>query len=262
MKQTLPDVYPFALQSARGETQSCDSFARFLNAWNGGIGWVYPETFLPTVDSTAAIAGMQFRQALIKYGPSNILDDDHAQVVALMAEGKVAMITEWTSFYTTLASSSTSKIYNDLGVALEPAGPYGREPAFGGFAYMVNSQIPTNYQNATWLFIQWLTSKEMAPILVEKGAVVARQFVYKNQELLTKYPYLKVAAESWEKYSKVVYRPRFPEYPAISLDASRWGSAIESGQVSIEYGLKQLYDDMYRILKSAGYYDGKTPLEE
>ncbi len=255
-------IYPFALQSARGETQSCDSFARFLNAWNGGLGWLYPKTFLPTVDSTAAIAAMEARQQVVKYGPKSILNDDHAQVIALMGEGEVAMITEWTSFYTTLASSATSKIYKDLGVALEPAGPYGREPAFGGFAYMVNSQIPKNLQDATWLFIQWLTSKEEAPTLVKDGAVVARKFVYNDPQLIAEYPYLKIAAESWDEYSKVVYRPRLPEYPAISLAASRWGSAIEDGSVSIEYGLQQLYNDIYRILNSAGYYSGKVPLEE
>jgi len=122
--------------------------------------------------------------------PPGIVSDDHAQVIQLMAQGKVAMLTEWSSFYPTLNDPSTSKIGKCLAVTSEPAGPAAADPAFGGFAYMVSSQSPKNKQAATYLFIQWLTSKNVAPELIARGAVVARKSADTMPNLQRKYPYL------------------------------------------------------------------------
>ncbi len=249
-------VYAFALQSRRGETQSCDAFARFLWPWGGEF--LDPATFQPEVTSASAKAGIEFRQKLLQYMPDGIVNDDHGEVVQLLAQGKVAMITEWSSFYATLVDPSQSKIVNDLGVATEPAGPSGAVPAFGGFAYMVSSQIPEKLQNASWLFIQWLTSKEMAKPLIENGAVVARISADGDPANQAQYPYLAPMVDSW-KTTTDIFRPRFPEWPQLSEITSNWGTQIELGQVTVDQGLQNISDEFKKVLGDAGYYSGTKP---
>ncbi|MGH7120188.1 MAG: ABC transporter substrate-binding protein [Acetobacteraceae bacterium] len=247
-------IYGFALQSRRGETQTADSFTRFL--WLFGGEWLNPKTFEPEVDSPAAIRGLTFRQDLMKYMPPGIVSDDHGEVVHLMAQGKVAMITEWSAFYPTLASPSSSTITKCLAVTTEPSGPAGIIPAFGGFAYMVSSGIPAKKQDATWLFIQWLTSKTMAAPLINHGAVVARISADTDPTLQAKYPYLKPMVESW-KHAIYYWRPRLPVYPQMSEVVANLGSQIQLGQLSVAAGMKKINDELKTILTKAGYYNGK-----
>ena len=251
-------VYAFALQSARGETQSADAFARFLWPWGGSF--LNPTTFEPEVTSADSQAGIEFRHSLLKYMPPGIVSDDHAQVVQLMAQGKAAMITEWSSFYATLADPTSSTITDCLGVTTEPAGPKAKVAAFGGFAYMVSSASPQKRQDAAWLFIQWLTSKQMAKPLVDKGAVVARLSADNDPALQAKYPYLKPMVDTWMNDGTLYYfRPRFPQWPQISEIVSNYGTQIELGQITIQNGLQSIATEMRKVLDQAGYYSGKTP---
>ncbi len=151
-------VYGYALQSARGETQTADAFARFLWPWGGKFIDYSNKTV--AVNSPDAVDGITFREGLLKYMPDGIVSDDHSQVVEMFAQKQVAMITEWSAFYPTLSSSNLG---SDLGIAPEPKGPKGAYSAFGGFAYMVSSQVNKKHQNAAYLFIQWLTSRVKLP---------------------------------------------------------------------------------------------------
>ncbi|MGC8469207.1 MAG: ABC transporter substrate-binding protein [Acetobacteraceae bacterium] len=241
------NLYPYALQSARGETQTADSFSRFLWPWGGRYFNAAAKKI--TLDQPAAVAGMNFRQALVKYMPKGIIADDHSQVVQLMGQGQVAMITEWSAFYPTLMASKAGP---DIGVTVEPSGPKGRYSAFGGFAYMVSAQVPAKEQNATWLFIQWLTSKAMARPLIEKGAVVARISADTDPAMVAKYPYLKPMVATWEHGSVPDWRPQVACYPYFSELVSSYGSNIETGQVGVVAGLKQLTAKLQSYMNSTG----------
>ncbi len=242
--------YAYALQSLRGETQTADSFSRFL--WDFGGSWYDPKTFQPQLTSSGAEKGMEFRQSILKYMPPGIVSDDHAQVVQLMAQGKVAMVTEWSSFYTTLDDPKTSKIRSCLAVANEPAGPAAADPAFGGFAYMVSSQSPKNKQEATYLFVQWLTSKAIAPQLIDKGAVVARRGSDTDPAMMKKYPYLKPMVAEWA-HSNYDWRPRIPQYPQMSEVVANYGSQIEQGTLGVKPGLDKINSEIHGILQTGGY---------
>ena len=102
---TKDGKYAFALQSKRNETQSADSFARVL--WPFGGSFLNKE-FKSNLMSPESQAGLQFRQDLMQYMPEGIVSYDHAETVNALAQGDVAMITEWSAFYPTLTSPETS----------------------------------------------------------------------------------------------------------------------------------------------------------
>ena len=250
--------YAFALQSKRNETQSADSFARMLWPFGGSF---LDKNFKSNLLSPGSLAGLKFRQDLMKYMPPGIVAYDHAETVNALAQGDVAMITEWSAFYSTLKNPKTSKIGDCLAIAPEPKGPAGRKPALGGFSLAVATQADEKEKAAAWLFIQWITSKANAKEYVERGGVSARQSVYKDPEIVKKFDFVPALVESW-KDGVPEFRPRFAEWPEITEIVQEWGTKIMLGEVSVEDGARELGKRMEAVLKKAGYYDGKKPLAQ
>ncbi|GGG37473.1 ABC transporter substrate-binding protein [Chelatococcus composti] len=248
--------YAFALQSRRGETQSADSFMRVLWPFGGSL---LDKEFKSNLLSKESQAGLKFRQDLMKYMPPGIVSYDHAEAVNALAQGQVAMITEWSAFYSTLIDPATSKIVDCLAVAPEPSGPAGRLPALGGFSLAVAAQAPEKEQKASWLFIQWATSEEIARAYVEAGGVSGRKSVYEDPDIKAKYKFVEPMVASWQK-GVPEFRPRFPAWPAISEIIAEWGTKMMLGEVSTEEGAKEIGTRMEDILRKEGYYDGKKAL--
>ncbi len=255
---TKDGKYAFALQSKRNETQSADSFARMLWPFGGSF---LDADFKSNLNSKESQAGLKFRQDLMQYMPEGIVAYDHAETVNALAQGDVAMITEWSAFYSTLTDKNTSKVGDCLAIAPEPKGPAGRKPALGGFSLAVASQADEKEQAAAWLFIQWVTSKANAPRYLEMGGVPARQSVYKQPGVAEKYGFVNALVESWQE-GVPEFRPRFAEWPTITEIVQEWGTKIMLGEVSTEEGAKEIGDRMESVLKEAGYYDGKKPLAQ
>jgi multiple sugar transport system substrate-binding protein len=257
-KLTNPDKkqYGFALQSLRGETQSADSFMRFLWPFGGSL---LDKSFHSNLMSADSQKGLEDRQKLMKYMPPGIVSWDHAEAVNGLAQGQVAMITEWSAFYPTLTDPKTSKIGDCLGVAPEPAGSAGRLPALGGFSLAVASQAPEKEQKAAWIFIQWATSEDIAKAYVEAGGVSGRMAIYDDPGIKATYKFVEPMVASWQK-GVPEFRPRFPAWPAISEIVAEFGSKIMLGEVSIPDGSKEIGSRMEAILQKEGYYDGKKKL--
>jgi multiple sugar transport system substrate-binding protein len=257
-KLTKNGIYAFALQSRRGETQSCDSFMRFIWPWGGSL---LDKNFHCNLLSNQSQEGLQFRQELMKYMPPGVVDYDHIEAVNGLAQKQVAMITEWSAFYSTLADPKSSKLGDDLGVAPEPKGPAGRKPALGGFSLGVARQANDNQKAAAWLFIQWATSKETAKQYVENGGVSARQSTYKDPELLKKYPFIEPMSISWQQ-GVPEFRPRFAEWPQLTEIVAEVGTKMMIGSDSIKQGSEEICRRMEDVLRKAGYYGGQKKLAQ
>ena len=248
--------YAYALQSLRGETQSADSFMRSL--WPHG-GSLLDAKFRSNLMSPESQAGLKFRQDLMQYMPPGIVSWDHAEAVNGLAQGQVAMITEWSAFYSTLTDPATSKIVDCLGVAPEPAGEAGRLPALGGFSLAVSSQASEEEQKAAWIFIQWATSDAIAKQYVEAGGVSGRTAVYDDADIKAKYQFVEPMVASWQK-GVPEFRPRFPAWPAISEIVAEFGSKMMLGEVTVEDGAKEIGTRMEAVLDQEGYYNGSKEL--
>ncbi len=248
--------YAFALQSRRGETQSADSFMRMLWPFGGSL---LDENFRSNLLSPESQAGLEFRQELMKYMPPGIVDYDHSEAVNALAQGRVAMITEWSAFYGTLTDPAQSKIVDCLAVAPEPKGPAGLKPALGGFSLGVSAFSDPEKQAAAWLFIQWVTSEAKARDYILAGGVSGRMKPYEDPEIKSKYLYVEPMVLSWQG-GVPDFRPRFPEWPAISEIIAEWGTKMMLGEVTTEEGAKEIGTRMEAILEQAGYYSGQKKL--
>lgn len=250
--------YAYALQSKRNETQSADSFARMLWPFGGSF---LDENFRSNLLSAESQAGLQFRQDLMQFMPEGIVAYDHSETVNALAQGDVAMITEWSAFYSTLASEETSTLGECLAIAPEPMGPAGRKPALGGFSLAVASQADDDEQAAGYLFIQWVTSKANAERYLRAGGVPARQSVYEIPGIAEEFTFVPALVESWQD-GVPEFRPRFAEWPEITEIVQEWGTRMMLGEVSIEEGAGEIGERMEEVLESAGYYSGDKPLAQ
>lgn len=250
--------YAYALQSATGETQSCDSFMRFVWPFGGSL---LTGAFKPNLSSQNSLAGLRFRQQLLRYMPPGVVEWEHEPTVQALEDGRVAMITEWSGWYKWLADTKTSKVSACLGVAVEPAGPAGRKPALGGFSLGVNAHSSAEKQAAAWLFIQWLTSKQKSRDFILAGGVPGRRSAYRDPKLRKSFPYFEPLVASWEKYGNPIYRPRFQEWPAISRIIAATGTEMMRGTVSVEKGARMIDDQIEYILYESGYYGKKPKLQ-
>jgi multiple sugar transport system substrate-binding protein len=255
---TKGDQYAFALQSHVGETQSCDSFMRFVWPFGGAL---LTDSFKPNLSSKESLAGLTFRQQLMRYMPPGVVDWEHEATVQALADGRVAMIAEWSGWYKWLADPTTSKISSCLAVAVEPSGPAGRKPALGGFSLGINARSSPEKQAAAWLFIQWLTSKLKARDYIEAGGVPGRRSAYQSEDLRKRFPYFDPLVVSWDKHGNPIYRPRFQEWPAISRVIANTGTAMMRGNLSVEAGAKMIDEQVYYILYESGYYASKRKLQ-
>lgn len=256
---TQDGKYAYALQSKRNETQSADSFARMLWPFGGSF---LDEEFRSNLNSEESQAGLKFRQDLMQYMPDGIVAYDHAETVNAFAQGDVAMITEWSAFYSSVVSPETSAVADCVEVAPEPSGPAGRKPALGGFSLAVASQADEDEKAAAWLFIQWATSKANAAEYLERGGVPARQSAYANpDELAETYKFVPALVESWQE-GVPEFRPRFAEWPEITEIVQEWGTRMMLGEVSTEEGAQEIGTRMEEVLEAAGYYSGEKPLAQ
>ena len=245
--------YAYALQSLRGETQSSDSFMRFLWPFGGSL---LDKDFKSNLASKGSQDGLKFRQDLMKYMPPGVVSYDHAEAVNALAQGQVAMLTEWSAFYGTLTDPKTSKLGDCLAVAPEPKGPAGRLPALGGFSLAVAAQATPAQQKASWIFTQWATSDAIAKQYVEAGGVSGRMAVYKDPAIQAKFKYVKPMVESWQQ-GVPEFRPRFPAWSSITEIVAEFGSKIMLGETGIEQGTKEISTRMESVLDKEGYYNGK-----
>lgn len=250
------DRYAFALQSRRGETQSADSFMRVLWPFGGSL---LNAEFRSNLLSPESQAGLQFRQELMQVMPPGIVDYDHSEAVNALAQGRVAMITEWSAFYGTLTDPAQSRIVDCLAVAPEPEGPAGRKPALGGFSLGVVDTGDEARMNAAWLFIQWITSEAKAKDYIRAGGVSGRTAPYEDPEIQAAYRYVEPMVASWQD-GVPDFRPRFADWPAISEIVAEWGTKMMLGEVTTEQGAKEIGSRMEAILEKSGYYDGSKKL--
>jgi multiple sugar transport system substrate-binding protein len=160
-----------------------------------------------------------------------------------------------------LTSPDTSKISDCLGVTVEPAGPAGRKPALGGFSLGISSRSSPEKQAAAWLFIQWITSKEMARAYIEAGGIPGRRSAYADKALKEQFPYFAPLVVSWDKYGNAIYRPRFQEWPAISQIIAETGTEMMRDNISVEDGARMIDEQVYYILYESGYYENKPRLQ-
>jgi multiple sugar transport system substrate-binding protein len=171
------------------------------------------------------------------------------------ASGQYAMsLDEADLFAPTYENPEESQISEDVGYALTPLGPDGKRLA-GAWVWEMSINSASKNKDAAWLFLQWLTSKDVITRTNIAGNMnPVRASSWESAELMT-------IVEKWGEtpgqYIEVmkemgkVAAIRFPPHPELTRALDRWAEAIQSSYFeggNVETNLCAAQEDIAKIL--------------
>ncbi|GMA38758.1 ABC transporter substrate-binding protein [Mobilicoccus caccae] len=183
IKADNPDTAGFVARTAR--TAAVTQFSSFLYSYGGDF----------SKDGKAAVNTPEAKQAYAMYGglikdsgPANVSTDmSWPDAMAIFTQGKAGFYTEADSLYKNATDPAKSKVAENVGFAVFPAGPAGSKPYnIPSWALGVN-EASKNQDNA-WAFVKWATSKEQVLTQQKAGVPGARQSAWDDPAGIESYP--------------------------------------------------------------------------
>ncbi|WP_176083765.1 sugar ABC transporter substrate-binding protein [Martelella sp. HB161492] len=215
--KTLTDpekgVYGFVANGQKGPAVAQD-WMQYNTEMGGSI--MGPDG-KPALNSEANVQSLTVYADLFKTAaPPGAANYDWGGREESFRQGVAAQMQTWSVGAPGYYNPDMSKIVDDVAITVAPHGE-NVPPAYGigGWGMAINADISPEQQEAAWTFIKWLTSPA---IHKEFNLMGAGSFLRKSEmsdpDLLAKFPFLPVVAETFEK-GDYNYRPRIPEYPQI-----------------------------------------------
>ena len=176
-----------------------------LNA-NGGK--LLDPSGAPAFDDEAGAKALDMHKDLAKFGPPGVLGHGYSEALQAFRQGKVAVMFNWGSVYkaTAVDAKTTTLKEDEVGIQVMPVG----SARAGTHRGIWNAGISSKTKNleASWAFLQWLSSKEGEKI---------------NASLLGSFPARKSTLDSKpdEKWLEPVYRTLQQSYE-LAADGEMW----------------------------------------
>ena len=171
----------------------------------------------PDLNSTANVESLRVYKALFdEAAPPGAVEFDWGGREESFRQGLVATMQTWSVGAAGYSDPAQSKVVGRNAIVLAPV-KQGMEPTYGvgGWGLAINADSEPKQQDAAWAYIKWVTSPKVQKELNLAGASsYIRKSTLSDPELVAKYPYLPVIAESFEN-GNGEYRPRIPQYPEI-----------------------------------------------
>lgn len=135
----------------------------------------------PDLTSGAFVKALElYSGTLHKYGPPGIAGMTWAQSQVVFGQGNAGMNTDSSNFISTFEDPKKSKLVGKVGYAPVPRGPAGLRSTLIAWCLSIGSK--SKHKEATWLFIQWLASKEMVLRQAKMKLPVGRESAWKSPE--------------------------------------------------------------------------------
>lgn len=152
------------------------------------LGWdqetVTPDGKKLLTDTPAAIeAGQYYQKIMRECGPPGNIGFNWNECQTTFMQGRAAMWWDGIGFSAPLLDKTKSRIADKVGFAVVPAGPKAHNCA----TFIDGIGIPATAKNkkAAWLFVQWITGKQMQGEQLRSGAgTPPRLSVYERQDIV------------------------------------------------------------------------------
>ncbi len=179
-------------------------------------------------DGAASVAAAALYQSLDRdYGPPGVVGYNWYECQSNFMLGRAATYLDTSTIGTKVYDPSVSRIANDVGFAVFPAGPaIRRVPTFGdGLGIVPGSQRRT----AAWLFLQWATGKSMqARQFIAGAGAPARTSAYAAAKAI---PARGPAETEWLDAviaSRDIAYPALPDIVAVNEFRDVYGAALSN----------------------------------
>ena len=184
-KLTYDDIYGYVGRGKR--TQSVPTWSIFLHAMGGE--WL-DENRNPVINSTAGVESLEFYAKLMrKYANPGAAENHWYDVLSMMQQGKVAHIIDTNAWIGALSNPEKSKVADTVSYAPIPVGAGGPVAELWSWNLAISSL--SHKKKPAWLFIQWVTGKDMQRHIQLQKFPSARQSAWNDPE------FAKISNEAW-----------------------------------------------------------------
>jgi len=243
-RKTNKNFSGFVWQGAQYEGLVCD-FVEFISSFGGNL--MHGDSI--TINNEKNLKGLRFMRNLIqkyKISPPNTYTEmKEEQVRRLFQNGGALFERNWTYAWS-LHQEKGSKVRGKIGVTILPHNQ-GDSSASALGGWHIGISRFSDVKNEAWQFIKFVSSYENQEKMFEQiGWNPAREDVYRDSLLLSKYPRLKILADAL-KISKA--RPTIPYYPQVSQVIQRYVNDCLADKISPKNALAKMQSQIDELMK-------------
>lgn len=164
------------------------------------------------VNSPENVQALEFWVSLFRFAPPGCVDWYWDQLTTAFQQGICAMAVAWNDQSYELEDPEKSKVAGKMGYALIPI---QKHPVshFGSWSWT----IPAKAKNpeAAWLYLQWVTSRDISLKCALEGAMPSRKYVFDDPQI-SAIPFMPATKAALEVcFPRPVHRPEWAQMAEI-----------------------------------------------
>lgn len=213
-------------------------------------GKVFDDKWNPRFNDAIGVQALKFLKLVSDTGPVGVPGYGQGEMITSFLQGQAAMYLDSSLIFGQVKDPAKSKIGGQVSYVVHPKGVrYSSQSGGLGLA------IPKNAKNAdaSFLLLQWLTSKEQDKAVTRAGGVPTRNSTLSDLEMVKLYPEFITLRQQLE-YSDPDWRPIIAEWDEINIQAL--GVAVSealTGKKTPEEALNGMVPKVKSIMQRAGY---------
>jgi multiple sugar transport system substrate-binding protein len=233
-------MYGYVMRAAQGNAVVADFMPIF---WAFGAE-MFDAGGRPTVNSPEGVAALRFMLELGKYSPPGYQGFNADEVSAHLLQGTAAMSINWPAWISAFNEAAKSKVVGQMEFTTLPGATLAGRAEIGNWLI----SIPRDAANkeAAFDFLIWATSPEQMKRSALRGNPPTRRSLFKDAELLAKFPSYPAQLNSLESSRP---RPRTPLWNEIENTFGIFLSKANGGELSPEDAMNQANAEIARIVE-------------
>ena len=232
-------------------------FPIWLQGYGGNVFLDPPNDLTPTLNTAEALmAADDFTDKIIKYSIAGSQIYGTPDCQNAMAQGLAGIWVDALGIFPPIRNPETSKVADQVGIALPPGGPAGVFPQIATHGL----QIPAGSEkkDAAWEFIAWAAGQEtMMRASIEAGYnAVNRKSILSSAEYGELYNSGDIKIGDLVIQALDLSKPAYrvvPEFPEVGRRMGQAIGEIISAQKSVQEAMDAAQADVEQIMISAGH---------
>ena len=230
-------------------------FQAFLASYGGNVIKLDEQTseWEVNLNSPEALAALTTWLKLGRdYGPANYADNGQAEMIALMASGKIPQMVLVGASAPDFDNPEKSIVIGNVAAVPVPGSEAGMNATMSGIWVMgIPHNLPDERKQAALTFLEWALSKDAQLFYAQAGAIPVRQDVYEEMANDPKRGWwMKAMADSTPF---IHAQPRLAETPQIIEVLDRRLKQALIAEITPEQALLEGAKEIHKILTDAGY---------
>ncbi len=233
-------MYGYVMRAAQGNAAVADFMPIF---WAFGAE-MFDGNGRPTVNSNEGIAALKFMLELGKYAPPGYASFNADEVSAHLLQGTAAMSINWPAWISAFNDPAKSKVIGKIEFTVMPGAKNPGRAEIGNWLIAIPRDAKN--QDAAFDFLVWATSREQMKKSAMRGNPPTRQSIFKDAELVAKFPAYPSQLRSLENSRP---RPRTPLWNEIENTFGIFLSKANSGELTAEDAMNQANAEIAKIVE-------------